>query len=77
MRRFVLLALAVLFVLRYDFWWWNDPGMVFGLPIGLAYHIAFCFAVTAVMALVVRHAWPHEVVDTDDSDLDMGGGERQ
>ncbi|MEM9408194.1 MAG: hypothetical protein AAGA81_19315 [Acidobacteriota bacterium] len=54
----VLLLLAALFVLRYDFWWWAEPRLVFGLPIGLTYHIAFCFAVTGVMSLVVRFAWP-------------------
>ena len=58
MRLFALLLLAALFVLRYDFWWWNDASLMAGLPLGLSYHVAFCFAASAVLALVVRYAWP-------------------
>lgn len=72
MRWLVLVLLAVLFVLRYDFWWWNEPRLVLGLPIGLTYHIAFCFAITIVMSLVVRFAWPldddHESPRADSDD---------
>ncbi len=58
MRLFALLLLGALFVLRYDFWSWNDARLVAGLPLGLTYHVAFCFAASAVLALVVRFAWP-------------------
>lgn len=75
MRWLVLVLLAVLFVLRYDFWWWNEPRLVLGLPIGLTYHIAFCFAVTIVMSLVVRFAWPlSDDLESLDADSDDGAG---
>ena len=35
-------------------WFWDDPSIVLGLPVGLAYHVAFCFVVAGVMALFVR-----------------------
>ena len=47
----VIVALAVV---RHDLWWWDDPTRVLGLPVGLTYHVAFCFVVAGVMALFVR-----------------------
>ena len=58
MRGLVLLLLAGLFLLRYDLWWWDEPKLLLGLPIGLTYHVAYCLVAAAVMAVVVRHAWP-------------------
>lgn len=51
-------ALVVLYLLHNDLWLWNDSRLVFGLPAGLAYHIAFCVATSVVLALLVVHAWP-------------------
>jgi hypothetical protein len=51
-------ALLLAFVLRHDLWWWDDPRPLLGLPIGLTYHVAFCFLVAGLMALLVRFAWP-------------------
>ncbi|MDH3404289.1 MAG: DUF3311 domain-containing protein [Acidobacteriota bacterium] len=52
--RGVVLAVAALAVLHNDLWWWNDPRLVLGLPVGLAYHLAFCLAATLVMAVAAR-----------------------
>jgi hypothetical protein len=61
-RRFAVAAvLAALFVLHQDVWLWHDARVVFGLPIGLGYHVAFCLVVTAALLLAVRVAWPLEV----------------
>jgi hypothetical protein len=51
-------ALLALYVLHNDLWLWNDPRLVLGLPIGLVYHIGFCVAASAVLALLVLFAWP-------------------
>ena len=48
-------ALLVLFILIYDVWFWNDPRLLLGLPIGLTYHILLAFASAGVLALLV--AW--------------------
>jgi len=60
-RRLVAALLAALFVLHQDVWFWRDSRLVFGLPVGLTYHVAFCVAVTLVLVLAVRWGWPREV----------------
>ncbi len=54
-------VLVLLFVLHNDWWLWGDTRQVAGLPIGLAFHLAYTFATAAVMALLVRHAWPADL----------------
>lgn len=58
MRRLIYVALLLAFVLRNDLWYWDDPSFVFGLPIGLLYHILFCVAVALILGLLVRYGWP-------------------
>ena len=69
MKRLLYAALAVLFLLHQDFWLWNDGRMVLGLPVGLTYHVLYCLAAAAMMALLVKFAWPtHLATDDDDGD---------
>jgi hypothetical protein len=51
-------ALVALYLLHNDLWLWNDSRLVLGLPAGLAYHVGFCIAAAAVLALLVTFAWP-------------------
>ena len=46
--------LVLLFLLHNDFWLWNTPQLILGLPVGLLYHIGFCLAVTVLMAIFVK-----------------------
>jgi len=55
-RRSVFVALLLAFLLHNDFWLWNDPRLVLGLPVGLTYHVAYCLAVSALMGWVVTRA---------------------
>ena len=60
-RRFSRLfyaAIAIAFVLRHDLWLWSSSSTLFGLPVGLTYHVLFCLVVSLLMALWVRFAWP-------------------
>ena len=66
-RRISFLLLAAALVLRHDLWWWNDATPLFGLPIGLTYHILFCLAASGIMALLVRFAWPKTVTEQSDT----------
>ena len=61
MNRLLLIAVvAALYVLHQDFWFWREARpLVFGfLPIGLAYHAAYCVAVALLMWTLTRVAWP-------------------
>jgi hypothetical protein len=68
-RRFAVAAalLTALFVLHQDVWLWRDARVVLGLPVGLAYHVAFCVAASVVLALAVRWSWPREVPPDNDA----------
>ncbi|HVS65652.1 MAG TPA: hypothetical protein VMT85_19350 [Thermoanaerobaculia bacterium] len=60
-RLLVYLLMGALYLLHNDLWAWNDSRMVLGLPVGLTYHVLFCFAVVGVMWLALRWAWPRDV----------------
>jgi hypothetical protein len=67
MKRILLFLLIVVFyALHQDFWNWSkaDP-MIFGfLPAGLAYHACYSIGAAALMAILVKTAWPKELEDT-------------
>ncbi len=61
MKRLSLVFLVVaLYMLHQDFWYWRETTpIVFGfLPIGLFYHICYTIAVSLLMYLLVKFAWP-------------------
>jgi hypothetical protein len=71
MKRWLLvLAVAVLYVLHQDIWFWRTARpLVFGfLPVGLAYHAAFSIAAAGVLWLLVRFAWPQHLEDAAEED---------
>lgn len=59
-RLLLALVVAVLYALHQDLWFWREARpLVFGfLPVGLAYHAAYCLAVAALMWTLTRVAWP-------------------
>jgi hypothetical protein len=70
MRRLGWFVVIVgLYLLHQDFWYWSEARpLVFGfLPVGLAYHGAYCLAVAALMWALTRLEWP--------AHLDMVPGE--
>ena len=61
MKKLYLTTLVVLlYLLHQDFWHWRVARpIVFGLfPIGYFYHLIYTVAVSLVMWLLVRQAWP-------------------
>ena len=71
LKRFLLvLAVVALYILHQDVWFWRRvTPLIFGfLPIGLFYHVVYTLAISVLMWLLVRHAWPAELEsDPDDS----------
>ena len=61
------LFLLVFFALHQDVWLWRSASpLVFGVfPPGLAYHAAYTLAVSALMAILVRRAWPSHLEEAD------------
>jgi hypothetical protein len=59
-RLLLLLAILALYAVHQDVWLWRSARpLVFGfLPVGLAYHAAYCVAVALLMWLLTRVAWP-------------------
>ena len=53
---------ALLAVLHYDFWNWDDRSVVLGfLPTGLLFQALISVGAAVAWALVVRCAWPTHV----------------
>ena len=63
-RGLLLAALLVLYLLHNDLWLWDDSTLVFGLPVGLVYHVGFSLATGIVLTLLVLKAWPDHL-DTE------------
>ena len=59
-RLLLTLAIVALYALHQDVWFWRQARpLAFGfLPIGLAWHAAYCVAVSLVMVWLTRAAWP-------------------
>lgn len=61
MKRLVLiLAVAVLYLLHQDVWFWRtaEPMVLGFLPVGMAYHALYTIAVSAFMWCLVSWEWP-------------------
>lgn len=76
MRGLLYLGLVGLVVLHNDFWWWDDGGRVFGLPVGLTYHVAYCLVVAVWMGLLVRSLLPRAGASTGAGEASAPGEER-
>ena len=62
-------AIAALYLLHQDFWFWRTARpLVFGfLPIGLAYHAVYCLAASFLMWVLTSVAWPTHLEDSHPS----------
>ena len=61
-----LFAVLILFLLHNDLWLWWSSTLVLGLPVGLAYHVAYCFAAAGLMAWMISNKWPNDLLDPID-----------
>ena len=66
---------VVVYVLHQDFWNWKkaEP-LIFGfLPIGLAYQAGYSILAAALMAVLVKSAWPAHLEDVKSEIKDRPG----
>lgn len=78
MKRLTLVFIVVaLYILHQDFWNWRETTpIVFGfLPIGLFYHICYTIAVSLLMCLLVKFAWPSHLEETGQGGESGGQGQ--
>ena len=55
----LVIAVAALYILHQDVWFWRSSYLVFGfIPIGLFYQGLFSIAAALLMWLLVTFAWP-------------------
>jgi hypothetical protein len=59
-RIFLIVLVAALYILHQDFWFWRTAHpLVFGfLPVGIFYHACYTLAVSLVMWVLIKQAWP-------------------
>ena len=50
----VLVVLAVLYSLHFDFWFWQRSDLVLGIPVGLLYHLGYCLVLSLALGLLIR-----------------------
>lgn len=56
------IGLSVLYLLHNDFWFWSrSDAALGGLPVGLAYHVAYCLLVSIFWSIVVRRLGSKEL----------------
>jgi hypothetical protein len=51
--------IVIVFFLHNDLWFWNNPTLFLGIPIGLFYHIIYCLTASILMILLIKFAWPN------------------
>ncbi|QDU61379.1 hypothetical protein Pan216_22350 [Planctomycetes bacterium Pan216] len=73
MKAILLAGLPVLYLLHQDWFFWNDPRMLFGIfPAALAYQLGYTLVVCGWMTALVLFAWPK---DADEPQPLSGGKE--
>jgi|SRR5262245_38512518 len=75
--RIALVLLVIgFYALHQDIWFWRTAQpVVFGvLPVGLFYHAAYTAAISLLMWLLVRVAWPGHLDDDDTEAVGVRSG---
>ena len=61
----VYLLILIMLFLHFDFWNWDKihPIVLGWMPIGLFYHVVYCFVFVGILALLNRWCWPEPPED--------------
>jgi hypothetical protein len=76
-RIFLSILVVVLYVLHQDLWFWRTARpLLFGfLPVGIWYHLCFTLAVSLVMWLLIRQAWPGHLEEDLEGESQTGAAQ--
>ena len=64
-KNLLYVVLGILYLLHNDLWFWDDPTIILGIPIGLFYHVMYCLAASMMLFLLIKYAWPNVVSEVD------------
>lgn len=68
MNWFALIIIAII-AAHQDVWNWRAVNpFLFGLPVGLWYHVLYTLCAAGVMTLLVRYNWPEELEEDEADD---------
>jgi nitric oxide reductase large subunit len=70
-KNILYVVIVIVYLLHNDLWFWDNPTLVMGIPVGLFYHLLYCFIASILLFLLIKFAWPKfvEEVDKDGSDV--------
>lgn len=77
-RPTLYLAIITMYVLHNDLWLWDNGRIVFGLPVGLTYHVGFALTAAVLMFLLTHLAWPKhlEITPTHEAETNSSSPEQ-
>ena len=70
-KNLLYLVIVVLYLLHNDLWFWNNPTLILGIPVGLFYHALYCLAASVMLFLLIKFAWPNFIEDIDEETVDL------
>ena len=70
-KNLLYVVIVIVYLLHNDLWFWDDPTLILGIPVGLFYHALYCLAASVMLFLLIKFAWPQfvEEVDKDGGDV--------
>jgi len=64
-KNILYLVIVIVYLLHNDLWFWNNPTIIMGIPVGLFYHLIYCFTASILLFLLIKFAWPKFVEEVD------------
>ena len=70
-KNFLYVTWVIVYLMHNDIWFWDNPSLVMGIPIGLFYHIVYCFVASVLLFLLIKNAWPKFVDEVDNDSANV------
>jgi hypothetical protein len=63
--------LGIVYLLHNDLWFWDNPTLILGIPVGLFYHALYCLVASIMLYLLIKYAWPKFVEEVDQDPVNV------